>query len=311
MRSLWLVLPLALLGCDHKGEQARVETPPTGMVLIPGGEFIMGSNKVDDAGKQAEFGFREPMYLDEHPQHRVTVNAFYIDQYEVKSADYKQFVLETNIEPPQLWVQNGYNVSQARLSEFDVEALRQIAADYFQLDMDSSKLDKTQLLAELEKIQQQRGLLPVTAVNWYDAASYCRWHAKRLPIEAEWEKAARGSDGREYPWGNEWLPEKSNIGDGESVLANVGSYEGDRSVYGVYDLGGNVSEWVDDWYRPYPGAEYLSPYYGDIHKVIKGGGAGVGHYALSYFFRSPRRGQADPSAMSTDVGFRCAQSAGS
>lgn len=310
MRVLWMVLPLALLGCDHRADQPRVATPPAGMVLVPAGEFIMGSDKVDAAGKQSEFGFREPMYLDEHPQHRVMVDAFYIDAHEVTSADYKQFVLETNAEPPPPWVQNGYNVSQARLSEFDVETLRKAAADYFQLDMDSSKMDKPQLLAELERIQQQRGLLPVTAVKWYDAASYCLWRGKRLPTEAEWEKAARGSDGRDYPWGNEWLPSMSNIGDGESVLANVGSYAGDRSVYGVYDLGGNVSEWVDDWYRPYPGAEYQSPYYGDIHKVIKGGGAGVGHYALSYFFRAPRRGQADPSAMSTDVGFRCAQGAG-
>lgn len=307
MKVLWIVLPLLLIGCG-KSDQARVATPPAGMVLVPAGEFIMGSDKIDDAGKQAEFGFREPMYLDEHPQHRVMVNAFYIDQHEVTSADYKQFMLETNITPPQPWVQNGYNVSKARLSEFDIATLRKIAADYFQLDMDTGKLDKPQLLAELEKIQQQRDPLPVTAVSWYDAASYCLWRGKRLPGEAEWEKAARGSDGRDYPWGSEWQPSMSNIGDGESVLANVGSYEGDRSVYGVYDLGGNVSEWVDDWYRPYAGAEYKSPFYGDIHKVIKGGGAGVGHYALSYFFRSPRRGQADPSAMSTDVGFRCAKS---
>ncbi len=311
MKVFWIVLPLALLGCDQKSAPPpQVVTVPAGMVLIPAGEFLMGSNQIDDSGKQAEFGFREPMYLDEHPQHRVMVSAFYIDEHEVKSVDYKQFTLETGVEPPQPWVQNGYNVNQVRLSEFDVGTLRKIATDYFQLDMDSSKLDKTQLLAELKKIQQQQDLLPVTAVKWYDAATYCLWRGKRLPTEAEWEKAARGSDGRDYPWGSEWQQEKSNIGNGESVLANVGSYAEDRSVYGVYDLGGNVSEWVDDWYRGYPGAEYQSPFAGDIHKVIKGGGAGVGHYALSYFFRSARRGQADPSAMSTDVGFRCAQDAG-
>ena len=310
MRAFWIVLPLVLLGCGKTASPPAVVVVPTGMVLVPTGEFVMGSSQVDDSGKQAEFGFREPMYLDEHPQHRVMVDVFYIDEHEVKSVDYKQFILETGAEPPPPWVQSGYNVSQMRLREFDLEPLRGIAADYFQLDMDISTLDKPQLLAELTKLQQQQDGLPVTAVKWYDAATYCLWRGKRLPTEAEWEKAARGSDGRDYPWGNEWLPEKSNIGDGEVVLAKVGSYAGDRSVYGVYDLGGNVSEWVDDWYRAYPGAEYQSPFAGDIHKVIKGGGAGVGHYALSYFFRSARRGQADPSVMSTDVGFRCAQNAG-
>lgn len=309
MRVCW-VLPLLLLGCSKTPTPPPVVTLPEGMVLVPAGEFMMGSNQVDKSGKQEEFGFREPMYLDEHPQHRVVVGAFYIDEYEVRSVDYKQFILETGAEPPPTWVQSGYNVSQMRLGEFDLEALRGIAADYFQLDMDTSRLDKPQLLAELVKIQQQQDELPVTAVKWYDAATYCLWRGKRLPTEAEWEKAARGTDGRDYPWGGEWLPSMSNIGDGEAVLAKVGSYVGDRSVYGVYDLGGNVSEWVDDWYRAYPGAKYQSPFAGDIHKVIKGGGAGVGHYALSYFFRSARRGQADPSAMSTDVGFRCAQSAG-
>ncbi|MDZ4262476.1 MAG: SUMF1/EgtB/PvdO family nonheme iron enzyme, partial [Pseudomonadota bacterium] len=148
MKVFWIVLPLALLGCDQKSAPPpQVVTVPAGMVLIPAGEFLMGSNQVDDSGKQAEFGFREPMYLDEHPQHRVMVSAFYIDEHEVKSVDYKQFTLETGVEPPQPWVQNGYNVNQVRLSEFDVGTLRQIATDYFQLDMDSSKLDKTRLLA--------------------------------------------------------------------------------------------------------------------------------------------------------------------
>ncbi len=307
MRISYLAFALLLVGCDQP--LPEIAPPPEGMVLIPAGEFVMGSNRVDEDGKQEEFGFREPMYLDEHPEHRQSLAAFYIDQYEVRAKDYKQFLLQTNSAAPQPWVQNGYNVTMARLEGFSLDTLRKVALDYFKLDRDVSVMDKAALLAALQQMQQLRDVLPVIGVNWYDAASYCRWLGKRLPSEAEWEKAARGTSGFEYPWGNEWDRQKSNVGDGEKILVPVGSYPADRSPYGVYDLGGNVSEWVDDWYQAYPGADYQSPYFGDIHKVIKGGGAGVGHYALSYFFRSARRGQADPSAMSVDVGFRCAKNA--
>ena len=285
---------------------------PEGMVLIPAGEFAMGSDEVDSGGLQEEFGFREPMYLDEHPRHRRDVEAFYIDQYEVRNSDYRRFVVETGIAEPQIWIQNGYNVSDDRLRSFELETLRWVATEYFRVDQDTTQMDQEQLMVELGEIQRQRDVLPVTSVNWYDASSYCKWLGKRLPGEAEWEKAARGPQGFAYPWGDEWDIAKSNTGDlreSEEILAAVGSFPGDVSVFGVYDMGGNVSEWVSDWYAPYAGAEYQSPYYGDIHKVIKGGGAGVGHYALSYFFRAARRGQADPSAVSTDVGFRCASAA--
>ena len=301
------VLVSAGAGCS----EAPPRQAPQGMVLVPAGEFVMGSDRVDTDGLQAEFGFREPMYLDEHPRHRRHVEAFYIDQYEVNNGDYKRFVVETGIAEPQPWVQNGYNVSDDRLAAFDLETLRWVVAEYFRLDKDTTQMDRQQLKAELNNIQRQRDRLPVTGVNWYDAYSYCKWRDKRLPTEAEWEKAARGPQGLEYPWGDEWDASQSNTGDfseSEQILAAVGSFAGDVSFFGVYDLGGNVSEWVADWYAPYAGAEYQSPYYGGIHKVIKGGGAGVGHYALSYFFRAARRGQADPSTVSTDVGFRCAMS---
>ncbi len=297
----------ALTACEQK--QAQIMPPPEGMVMIPAGEFLMGSDEVDAEGKQKEFGFREPMYLDEHPQHRLTLDAFYIDQFEVSNGDYKQFVLETRIDPPPPWIQNGYNATEHRLATFPLETLRQVALDYFQLDMDTTQMDRHQILAELKKTQAQRDKLPVSAVSWYDAASYCRWRDKRLPSEAEWEKAARGSEGHRYPWGDSWDQSKANVGDNdEGITMPPGSFPDDVSVYGVFDLGGNVSEWVNDWYQPYAGADYQSEFYGEIQKVVKGGGAGVGHYALSYFFRSSRRGQTDPSTISVDVGFRCAKS---
>lgn len=301
-----LILSTVIAGCS----QDKAEPLPPGMVLIPAGDFVMGSDEVDNDGKQQEFGFRQPMFLDEHPRHPVFVDAFYIDQFEVSSGAYKQYVLHTGVKEPEPWVQNGYNVHEQKLQLFDLEMLRKVATDYFQLDMDTTKMERSELLTELNKIQQQRDRLPVNAVSWYDAASYCKWIGKRLPTEAEWEKAARGPQGYRYPWGDDWDPSQANTGQGESVLVASGSVATDRSGYGISDMGGNVSEWVADWYEAYPGAEFQSDYYGGIHKIIKGGGAGVGHYALSYFFRSTRRGQADPSAMSVDVGFRCALSAG-
>lgn len=301
---------LALLGCSDDKPEPQIMPAPVGMVLIPAGEFLMGSDEVDSAGKQEEFGFREPMYLDEHPKHVVSLKAFYIDQYEVSNGGYKRFVLEAGIEPPPPWIQSGYNATEHRLATLPLDKLRQVAVDYFQLDMDATAMQRPQLLDELKKIQAQRDQLPAAAMSWYDAASYCRWLDKRLPAEAEWEKAARGGDGRRYPWGNEWDQSKANVGDNDAGITMAsGSYPEDKSVYGVFDLGGNVSEWVNDWYRPYPGAKYQSELYSDIHKVVKGGGAGVGHYALSYFYRSSRRGQTDPSTVSVDVGFRCAKSA--
>jgi formylglycine-generating enzyme required for sulfatase activity len=307
LRAFGLALLVALAGCEQQSAPS-IKPAPEGMVLVPAGEFLMGSDEVDTKGLQEEFGFRKPMYLDEHPRHKVKVDAFYIDLHEVTNGEYKRFVFATGAKPPPPWIQNGYNASKHVLSNFDLKMLRKVAVSYFQLDMDTTKMKKEAIVAELMKIQAKRDKLPVNAVNWYDAASYCRWREKRLPTEAEWEKAARGPDGRRYPWGDKWDQTKTNVGDNDmGVTVPPGTYPEDKSVYGALDMGGNVSEWVNDWYNAYLGADYQSKYYGDIHKVVKGGGAGLGHYALSYFFRSSRRGQADPSVLSVDVGFRCAQ----
>lgn len=282
-----------------------------GMVLVPAGAFVMGSEKVDEEGLQARYGFTTTLYANERPEHRVTLDAFYIDVFEVTNAEYKRFVSETGHPEPAEWVQNAYNVSDGKLEGAHVNNLRWIATDYFGLEYDTSAMSREELLAGILAVQRARDRLPVTAVTWHDADAYCRWRGKRLPTEAEWEKAARGTDGLEFPWGNEWEHGRANSGDqmeGEESLAPVGAFSGDVSPWGVHDLGGNVSEWVADWYLPYDGSDYWEDDYGRQHKVVRGGGAGLGHYALSVFFRGARRGHAPPETASTDVGFRCAMS---
>ncbi len=285
------------------------------MALIPAGEFVMGSNKTDDAGLQKEYGFVNPLYVDEHPPHKTTVPAFMIDTYEVTNVQYKAFIQQAKALDPPAWIQNGYNVRDEKLRGATLENLRWVANDYFKLDKDPSIMTRETLLAALEKVQRLRDRLPVTGVTWDDAYSYCKWMGKRLPTEAEWEKAARGPHGYEYPWGAQWDAKKANTGvanadngAGNEATAPVGSYPNDISGYGVFDMAGNVSEWVADWYQPYPGSTYKHQAFGGIHKVIRGGGAGDGHYALSSFYRTSRRAHAEPSTMSTDVGFRCAHS---
>lgn len=307
---------LLLGGCDNRPKDSPNDSIATllepGMVFIPAGEFTMGSNKTDERGYGKEFGFVSPLFVDEHPEHRVVLPSFFLDRTEVTNLDYKRFIEAVHYATPPHWIQNGYNVLPDRLNQFDMDTLRRAAKDYFQIEGPVDTLTREALLAAISSIQVQRDALPVTGVNWYDAYTYCKWVEKRLPSEAEWEKAARGSDGREYPWGNTWDATKTNTGEGPSqpsVVLPVGITATDVSPYGVYDMAGNVSEWVDDWYEPYPGATVANPAYGGIHKVVRGGGAGVGHYAISPFFRTARRNHAEPYVTSTDVGFRCAKDA--
>lgn len=337
-RIVTLTLPIVMLavilaGCNNQDNSVphgdvkvspEAETPKTAttpavntsgaMQLIPAGEFTMGSNKTDDAGLQKEYGFVNPLYVDERPPHKVTLPAFMIDTYEVTNAQYKAFIQQTKALDPPAWIQNGYNVRDEKLRGATLENLRWVARDYFKLDKDPNVMTREALLAALEKVQKLRDTLPVTGVTWDDAYSYCTWTGKRLPTEAEWEKAARGPHGHEYPWGAQWDAKKANTGVGQvdngvanESTAPVGSYLTDISGYGVFDMAGNVSEWVANWYQPYPGTTYKHQAFGEIHKIIRGGGAGDGHYALSSFYRTARRAHAEPSVMSTDVGFRCAR----
>ncbi|HSA86173.1 MAG TPA: SUMF1/EgtB/PvdO family nonheme iron enzyme, partial [Nitrospira sp.] len=163
------------------------------MVLVPAGEFVMGSDKGDE---------------DEAPPHRVYLNAFYIDKFEVTNGRFAKYVEAIQSEPP--W---GF-------------------------------ADK-----ETPVIHAER---PVRWVNWMDAMGYCLWVGKRLPTEAEWEKAARGTDERVYPWGNDPpTPVHAVYGlreGGAETVSIIGNHHMGQSPYGVQDLAGNLYEWVMDWY---------------------------------------------------------------
>ncbi len=290
--------------------QREPNSIPADMVLVPAGEFVMGSNKIDREGLQQRYGLVKPLYLDEHPQRAVTLPGYYIDRFEVSNLEYKHFVQAVRGREPFGWTQNGYNLLPERLAQTELDNLRWIGREYFKLDMDTSVLNKTQLLSAMDARRRVLDRLPVAEVTWSEAEQFCRWKGKRLPTEAEWEKAARGAAGNEFPWGNDWNVQIVSTGDDkpwDEGIAPVGSYEHSKSPYGAYDLAGNVWEWVQDDYRPYPGSDYQTPEFEQHKKVIRGGGGGVGHYSLSEFYRSAARQAADPETTSADVGFRCAR----
>ena len=289
------------------------------MVLIPAGEFTMGSDKVEDDAKWRganalnPYGFNDKLYVDEHPAHKVDLPSFFIDKYEVSNAQYKNFTIATRHPPPVTWVQNGFNLTYKFLASLPEVYLHQVASERFNLDMDVNTMAQKTLLATLLKTQNARGKLPVTTVSWADADAYCRWAGKRLPIEAEWEKAARGPNSFEFPWGNDWDPKKINTmsENPEAPYSSGGSYPGDKSIYGVYDMAANVSEWVADWYDAYPGAPPSdNQYYGKTQRVTRGGITSSGHYdALSLMFRAAKRAHLPPESTLIDLGFRCAKDA--
>ena len=284
----------------HEGEKHKEELPDnlqkapakviskkrsnSPMIRVPVGTFKMGSSFVENKrylkkclkyDKSCELWW----FSDEYPDRLIFLDSYWIDIYEVTNEKYLEFVLAT-----------GHR---------------------FALDetCDSDKCRDGNLWQGASfppRIERQ----PVTQVSWSDADAYCRWRGKRLPSEAEWEKAARGPSGNIYPWGSGSPKNRATYGRkwrGVFTMTDVGAYSRGVSLYGLHDMAGNVWEWVDDWYD----LKYYSwrrkknprgPAEGKF-KVVRGGS--WVNYPDS--LRSSFRRWSQPEVRFNDTGFRCAK----
>ncbi|MFQ5507969.1 MAG: formylglycine-generating enzyme family protein [Leptospirillia bacterium] len=217
---------------------------------------------------------------------------------------------------PYTWYADARPARQVVLPAFYIDRYEMTNAEYLQF-MNVTEIPLGQPYGwDDDRPQEGTNDYPVSGLNWYEAYLVCQHFGKRLPTEAEWEKAARGPDGARYPWGDEWNPELANVArGGAGRTVPVGSYPGGASPYGVHDMIGNVWEWVRDWFRPYPGSDHVSDNYGKRFKSIRGNSyAEIGHFSpeerafvTREMSRANYRNSFDPKAKRRDAGVRCAR----
>jgi len=288
LKTTWVFLATVVVcGCGGGAPDGRLPVAPSGsikdkaaMVVVPGGYFIRGDRNVKP-GKKILGVTENKKKNDNTPARRIYLDTFRIDKSEVTNAAYGRFVAESGYSPPGLarrgkpWGGNW--------SRFDWKGRRPPPG---------------------------AGDLPVTLIAWFDAEAYCAWSGKRLPTEAEWEKAARGSDGNVYPWGGEASQGIANFGNRHTGPLPVGSFTSGNSPYGAMDMAGNVAEWVQDYYHPAyyarsPDRNPRGPERGS-RRVVRGG-----YWRDSADkIRADRRWSGVPSEKHGGVGFRCALSEG-
>lgn len=262
------------------GEPVLVADPPPAApadtiglpaeVLVPAGPFTMGTST-------------EPWALDnEGPAHEVELPAFWIDTTPVSNAAYLRFVEDGGYHDPRWWDPAGW----AHRQQADLTApqfWRQDGRDWLR-----------RRFGRLEPLPPQE---PVLHVCWYEADAYARWAGRRLPTEAEWEKAARHDPAtgrsRRFPWGDdEPTPERANLGQRHLQPAPAGSYPDGASAYGVRQLLGDVWEWTASDFAGYPGfrawpyREYSEVFFGPDYKVLRGGSFGTDPAACRGTFRN-------------------------
>ena len=219
-----------------------------------------------------EFTMGSDLLPNEKPIHTVELAAFWIDQYEVTNALYQKCVAAGECQPPV----EGYSA--------------QHPDGYY----GNSAYDN----------------FPAANVVWADADQYCRWAGKRLPTEAEWEKAARGTDARAFPWGDTFDPNRATSAYNLDLITTAaGTHPAGASPYGAQDMAGNVWEWVNDWYDEHyytvsPRQNPTGPETG-TYRIVRGGGYGGYDAAL----RTSQRRDLGPDERGPYIGFRCVRSA--
>ena len=264
--SVGLMLTL-LAACNQSSVSSE---RPEDMVLIPAGDFIMGTDS-------------EQANADQKPAHQVYLEAFYIDKHEVTNAQYEEFILAGGYKSKKLWTREGWDFIQ--------DNHIQTPWNYRQNKI-STEPDH-----------------PVIGVSWHEADAYAKWSGKRLPTEAEWEKAAKGTEGRVYPWGNEMDFSKLSYFPHVTKIQSVGNFPGGASSYGVLDMAGSVWEWCADRYsesyydRP-PRTNPKGPSNGE-YRVLRGGAWDSIRRQLQCTYRYYEK----ENYQNYTIGFRCAKDA--